>query len=422
MERDIEVRPQEPAPSPTVEEASSARWLERLKQALPSLVGLLLMLPSCRLAGPRLSRLLAPMSTKLYAGDLIWRYFEVRRWYRGIPVYGDIVQAVYPPATYLLLWPVLGWISIENAPWMWLGLTVVASCWLMCVAVRESRPASFPERLFVATIPLFPNAFWNTLGMGQMGVIIVAILLATIFLLVWVKPSWPRDILAALLFVFALAKPQISAPFFWIVLILPNGIRVGVMAVVAYAAATWAASIPQPAGVVDLVSNWLYRTTTIYNARSTGIRNDQNLGSILITSGFRRAEKPTSLALLAALGILVYFRRKAQLWDLLAITSVVSRIWTYHLAYDDVIFIIPMIAAFRAAKERRTRLETWAATIVLALLLANLGSIYNFRLLQQAGIFVWGITLAFFIYRVRRAPTAASEDSRTTRAPEMSEA
>ena len=40
--------------------------------------------------------------------DLKQRYHEVLAWFSGETVYGEIHTAVYPPASYTMLWPFLG--------------------------------------------------------------------------------------------------------------------------------------------------------------------------------------------------------------------------------------------------------------------------------------------------------------------------
>lgn len=39
----------------------------------------------------------------------------------------------------------------------------------------------------------------------------------------------------------------------------------------------------------------------------------------------------------------------------MGITAIISRIWTYHALYDDILILIPMIALFRIAKQVSSR-------------------------------------------------------------------
>ncbi|HEX5758780.1 MAG TPA: hypothetical protein VF121_06260 [Thermoanaerobaculia bacterium] len=51
------------------------------------------------------------------AVDLGFRHAEVARWLAGERVYGALDTAVYPPATYALLWPFLGWLISRRRVW-----------------------------------------------------------------------------------------------------------------------------------------------------------------------------------------------------------------------------------------------------------------------------------------------------------------
>ena len=48
----------------------------------------------------------------LGAIDLRLRRMEVRDWFDGVPIYFTNSDAVYPPASYLLLWPFARWESL----------------------------------------------------------------------------------------------------------------------------------------------------------------------------------------------------------------------------------------------------------------------------------------------------------------------
>ena len=54
--------------------------------------------------------------------DLKLMHQLVHEWFAGRRVYGELKTAVYPPATYVLLWPLVGWLDVGPARWLW-GLT-----------------------------------------------------------------------------------------------------------------------------------------------------------------------------------------------------------------------------------------------------------------------------------------------------------
>jgi len=60
--------------------------------------------------------------------DLAARYREVQGWFAGIGVYWEYSSAVYPPATYAMLWPLLGWVpGLGMVRWLWGALAVVVA-------------------------------------------------------------------------------------------------------------------------------------------------------------------------------------------------------------------------------------------------------------------------------------------------------
>ena len=57
--------------------------------------------------------------------DLKFRHNDINRWFGGLPVYED-KDAIYPPASYLMLWPLLGWLTQDHARWLWAVTSLAA--------------------------------------------------------------------------------------------------------------------------------------------------------------------------------------------------------------------------------------------------------------------------------------------------------
>ena len=84
--------------------------------------------------------------------DLAIRWRETQRWFAGLPVYSDQF-AVYPPGSYPLLWPALGWVDLAQARWIWAVTSLAALGWLSCIAVGESGAQSGSMRVIIALLP-----------------------------------------------------------------------------------------------------------------------------------------------------------------------------------------------------------------------------------------------------------------------------
>ena len=129
-------------------------------------------------------------SGEMGAIDLRQRHNEIQAWFAGRPVYGDIVTAVYPPASYAILWPLLGWTTETPARWIWAITTILALTWLVAICVRESGADTTLHRSFIALIPLSMYATGATIGNGQLLVHILPVLVAGLLLLRNRENSW----------------------------------------------------------------------------------------------------------------------------------------------------------------------------------------------------------------------------------------
>ena len=101
------------------------------------------------------------------AVDLKDRHAEVRLWFSGQPVYAVKHSAMYPPATYVMLWPLVGWLPLMPTRLLWAITTLAALAWLIYLLLRESGAETPLERLFVALMPLAIYATGATIEIGR---------------------------------------------------------------------------------------------------------------------------------------------------------------------------------------------------------------------------------------------------------------
>lgn len=376
-------------------------WL-RYRSRLLWLAILLMLIASVHRLSNEFDRLLFDQSFD-GATDLKFRYNDVQSWFAGEPVYQD-KDAIYPPATYLMLWPFLGWLSVNGARWLWAATTVAMGIWLVWVLIRESEASTLQERLFILLLLPSMYATGATIGNGQLILHLLPPLL-TVFVLIRKPPTWTRDMLVAILFVISLMKPAIAVPFFWIILFGGGGLRSGFLCVAGYLAVTWIAIIPQDSNLPVLISDWLARGS------AAAVRGGYaNIHSWLTALQLQAWILPVSLILLLLLGIWTYSNRKANVWILLGVTGYVSRFWVYHRLYDDLLVLIPMIAMFRIAHgEIPLKIKilagvilfaNWAAALAPARLL-SFPQPWNilFELLQTI---CWMAGLLFLLFAARR--------------------
>jgi hypothetical protein len=312
--------------------------------------------------GSEFRRLVA--DTGVYGAiDLHHLHTQVHRWFAGSPVYTELHNALYPPASHAILWPLVGWLDFTSARWLWAGTSVVMLGWLAWLIVQESGAETRLERAFVALLLLSMNATGVTIGNGQLIVHCLPVLLTGLLVLRRGRGEWRDDLLAASLILVALVKPNITAFFFWAVLFCPGRLRPAVLVVCGYLALTLFAAAFQGAGVPALIAGWLR------NCSGLAANGYGHLQAWLADVGLARWSIAVSLSVLGLFGVWTYVHRGADMWVILGVTGIVARIAICHLVYDDVLMLLPMVALFRVAKRGEAAGGSdVAAGVLLALL------------------------------------------------------
>ncbi len=345
------------------------------------------------------------------AVDLMLRYREVVGWFDGKPIYSHNDNAVYPPASYLMLAP-LSWLALPAARWCF----AIASAFLLALVTRgfanhcgagSATAGSTRHRRFLLLLPLALYPFGAGIGNGQLSLPVLACLMLTFALIGDGEKSLARDVLITCAFLVALIKPSIAVFFFWIVLLTQGGLRRGALVVSAYAALTFISSMFQKPGPVQLVEAWSRRATAGAqwgatrgggSIRRTGGRTREagealpdrsdahgtggdvsphatapadatnsgtavdplsdpgppieilhvNLQSVLSALDLKEWVLPAILFLLVGLALWVLLHRRCSVWILAGVTAIVARSAMYHGWYDDVILLLPLIALYHA--------------------------------------------------------------------------
>jgi hypothetical protein len=340
--------------------------------------------------------------------DLKKRHIEVGAWFAGEPVYGAIESADYPPASYPVFWPFIGWgMSLEQAKIAWALSSLAALAWLTLTVVRSSGGTPL-EQWFLAAAVTSTYAVSANLRIGQVGIHLMAVILAAARLLARTPRTPLHDGLAAALMLLAVVKPTFGAPFVWLAVVLGGinaaaGIGLGYLALTVFGASFQDASLP------ELIRGWLDQSSLVEFDTAHA-----NVHSWLGRAGLDDWLLPASLIMLALAGIWTFLCRRASPWILLGVLAIVARIWSYHRWYDDILMIPPLLALFHVARDESDRSPVGhvAAALMLgiALLGAAPGSLLSypppwgdaFKLVKTT---VWMTSLAFLLWRAG-LPTA----------------
>ncbi|MFW6145615.1 MAG: glycosyltransferase 87 family protein [bacterium] len=285
--------------------------------------------------------------------DLKQRYEEIRLWIEHKPVYEVASSATYPPASYIILWPLLGWLKIEPARWLWALTSIASLYWLIRIFLRESGATGSNERVLIALLPLATYGVGATIGNGQLILHLMPPLLAGLLLVSGKDFNWKNDLAAASLILVSFVKPSVSAPFFWIVLFVPGRFRPVCLLAAGYFILTLLASLINQTGPISLIKSWI--EIGIKTASWASFEFDKaSIHTLLFALGHSELNAAASFLLFGGLGFWVFFNRSKNMWLLIGVTAIVARFWTYHGWYDDVLILLPMVTLFRISRHRLT--------------------------------------------------------------------
>jgi hypothetical protein len=287
----------------------------------------------------------------IYPGgvDLRLRVMETRAWFRGEDVYQAFDMATYPPASYVLLWPLTTFPTLDLLIAAWTLSTLIALAAIVVFLLNELEPGDRLTATFVALIPLSMYATGATIGNGQVTIHCLAAILWGVWLIERGETGY-RELAGAALMLLALVKPSVTAPFFWLVLFRARSLRPAAAVIVGYVGLTLAGAAAQGRGPVELMADWFgnLEPEVSYSAIK-GYNTLHQWGHLL---GIDRWIALLSVSVLFALGAWVWWRRRADLLVVTGVVALVARLWTYHNWYDDLLLVVPMAALFRVARSR----------------------------------------------------------------------
>jgi hypothetical protein len=263
------------------------------------------------------------------------------------------------------------------------------------VLVRASGATTRLEQAFVALMLLAMNATGVTIGNGQVILHVLPLLLTGV-LMIRAEPTAKRQWMGSGLMVLALIKPSVSAPFLWPALFGASRVRLAAMLTIGagYLALNLLATSFQSASLTEVLATLGSRGSNFTNEWSYG-----NLTALVTDLGLLRWSLPASASVFLALGWWVYVNRRADEWILLGVCALVARLGIYHLVYDDVLIIVPMLALYRVAKRES---DDHNGVLAGALLAINIVSMLFLANWQRAGpplheLFVWGHVLVWIV-------------------------
>lgn len=340
--------------------------------------------------------------------DLLIYHGVMRDWFAGNPIYEGLRGAVHPPGTYLILWPLIGWGPMRIARWVYAVQTAVVIALFARLLLREARPGSGSDRGLIAVLVVacYPAAI--TIGNGQITFHVLLATLAAVLIQLREAPGARRDAALTALFLFALVKPHLTLPFFWVIAFSRGWLRPAILAIVAYLAAT-AVSIALHGtgleGVRALLEAWFVKGRAGAVMAGYG-----NLHIWLEQLGLRSWIFPASGLAFALHGLWSWRHRTADLWIRIGVAAIVARVWAYHRVYDDLLLVLPLIALYREANREAADPTARGLFLLGAVVLAAPIT----PILERASwgvVAVWLLQLVYLVRRARQTRESAPEVS-----------
>ena len=332
------------------------------------------------------------------AADLYSRWQEQQYIYRGSypydvtagslqvdPELGAVTSGFYPPWAFFMGFIVFPPIPFELTRWYHLILNTISLIILATFAYQIGRSHGKSKAWFIVIACLSISSHATTLGTGQYGIIINALLIGMFWLL-----EKNRNVIAGLIFGLALAKPNISALYFLILIIRKN--TQSVLACLFY---VLLASLT--IGFATQVSP-IYMLAKTVNKSKYFVKTGYSGVNVFINLGIEPTEATIMLALFgtAILITIFYFFRHHSLIFLFAIAAVIGRLWTYHLAYDNVMLIFLLLAMFKITFQKYQFSNVLLLSLVLVSLLIP-SSITDLAYVRIAQSIIWISALIYLL-------------------------
>lgn len=248
-------------------------------------------------------------------------------------------EVIYPPWSYfsgaLFFWP--GWPQVR----IWFGLINLACLiWIVRFAAAYARDESKLDRTLLVLSVTAIAAICTTLGVGNYGVIVLALLIGS-----YQADEAGRPILAGLLMGVALLKPQLAGPFL-LVAIVRGRFRL-VAAAAAYvmvaSAAIWMVSPVDPIRMFFQAAQGAGRFADITAGPLTAV--------LAVGIPYRLAAPLTAIVCLAIFSPMLWRCRERSPMLQFAIAAVLARLWTYNLNTSNLIVFFLLLALWRLASD-----------------------------------------------------------------------
>jgi hypothetical protein len=341
------------------------------------------------------------LDNKVGAVDLYSRWKEQQYIYRGLypyditrrsplidPQLGPVTSGGYPPWAFFSGFIFFPPISFELTRWYHALLNTISLVILAIFAYQIGKPYGKLKAWFTVVTCLSISSHCTTMNNGQYGIIINALLIGMFWLL-----QRNANISAGLILGLALLKPNISALYFFIPIIKKriNAVIACCLYIVISSSIIGRLVKVSPIYMIEK----MIRVSQYYvDTGTSGI-------NVLMKLGINPLVATILLAVVATAVIigLFYLFKDHSLLFLFAIASVIGRLWTYHLVYDNVMLIFLLLAVIYLTFKKPNKSHILILTLLsLSLLIPTRATNLPYVTIMQSIIWV-GSLIYILIYQ-----------------------
>jgi hypothetical protein len=334
--------------------------------------------------------------------DLIYRWKEQQYIYQGLypydinknspnidPRIGIIESGGYPPWAFFTGFIFVPGISLSLTRFYFAILNLISFVVLAIFSYQIGLPYGREKALFAVASSLAFGSNATTLLDGQYGIIINAFLIGMYWSL-----KKHKDIWAGLFLGIAMVKPNISALYFFILLIHKRikALTAFFIYIIGASVMIWIVTKVDP----------IHMSQSI--VRQSKYFADEGYSSVNFLTNIGIDPKSATVVL-ALIGIAVvvgifYFYRNSSLLTLFAIASVIGRVWTYHRFYDNVMLVFFLLALIEITFKNPHRFNLLILTLV-GITLWLPGSIVEIKnvgtTVEFVQLVIWMVALVYLL-------------------------
>ncbi len=335
--------------------------------------------------------------------DVYNRWLEQQYIYRGIypynvtqgsplidPKLGIVISGFYPPwafFTQFIIFPPIPLIITRyyHGILNFIGLVILA-----IFAYQIAKPYDKVKTYFTIISCLAISSHSTTIGQGQYGIIINAFLILTF----WAIANH-KNFLSGIFLALALTKPNISALYF-LILPLQQKYKSMVVCLLYIFVSSLIIGVKLNLSPIYMLQKMIdkskYFATTGYSGINviTNFGIDTTLAVIIL-----------GVICIVIMIIILYLLRSRSLLCLFAIASVIGRLYTYHISYDNVMLVFLLLAMLKLTLDTPNKPNIFMLSLCLISLIlpAKMTDFTWFQILQSL---IWMSSLIYIIFREKK--------------------